>query len=433
MLGKKVAHFEIVEKLAEGGMGAVYTARDLHLNRLVAIKALLPEAAGNPDRRRRFAQEAKVASALNHPNIITIYDIVNQDSANFIIMELVTGKTLTELIPHQGLPVAEALDYAFQIAEALAFAHSAGIIHHDLKPANIVVREDGLVKLLDFGIAKIIPLEEREELADTATFAMEAPRTTVGALIGTAAYMSPEQVEGKRADVRSDIFSFGLLLYEMLTGQRAFCGETHVSTLAAILYGEPKPVHHRRPDVPTDLEHIILRSIRKDAAQRFQSVADLKASLSDVASAGPGSEAVSSIAVLPFINLTPYQENEFFIDGLVEEILNALVKVPCLRVISRGSTIPFRGREQDIRMIGQVLKVKNVLEGSVRQLGNDVRVTAKLVRTSDGYHEWSERFEREMTNCFEVQDEISQAIVRMVHRELSGRTAQMSLAYTALS
>jgi serine/threonine protein kinase len=360
-----------------------------------------------------------------------MYDIVEQDSASFIVMELVTGKTLTEVIPHRGLPVAEALGYALQIAEALAFAHYAGIIHRDLKPANIMVREDGLVKLMDFGLAKLITLEERKELADTATFVIDAPRTKVGVMIGTAAYMSPEQAQGQELDARADIFSFGLLLYEMLAGQRAFHGETHVSTLAAILHCEPKPLREIRPDVSIDLERIILRSIRKIPAHRFQSMADVKSALSELATTVPGLEAVPSIAVLPFVNLTSDRENEYFIDGLVEEILNALVKLPGLRVISRSSTIPFRGREQDIRVIGQVLKVKNVLEGSVRKLGNHVRVTAKLVKTSDGYHDWSERFEREMTGCFEVQDEISQAIVDMVRRELSGRTAQMSLAFTA--
>ncbi len=390
-------------------MGAVYKARDIHLGRLVAIKALLPEKVTQADNRRRFVQEAKAASALNHPNIITIYDIAQEDDVDFIVMEFVPGNTLAQLIPAQGLPVTEALQYARQVTDALIHAHAAGTIHRDLKPANIMVREDGLVKLMDFGLAKLIGPQETMEL--TATVAMAPQHTKAGTILGTAAYMSPEQAEGKHLDERSDIFSFGLLLYEMVAGRRAFVSETYVSTMAAILHHEPRPLCEIRPDIPADLERIIARSIRKCPAQRFQSMADVKAALSDLESTGPDGEAAPSIAVLPFANLSADKENEYFSDGLAEEILNKLVKVPHLRVTARSSTVLFRGREQDIRLIGQMLNVQNVLEGSIRRLGNRVRVMAKLVKSSGGYHLWSQLYEREITDVFAIQDEISQAIV----------------------
>ena len=413
-------------------MGAVYKARDLKLGRFVAIKAPQPEMIANPDQRQRFLREAKAASALNHPNIVTIYDVGQEDGADFIVMEFVVGKSLAEMIPRHGLPVVEALQYADQITEALAHAHSTGTIHRDLKPANIMVREDGLVKLMDFGLAKLIGFDETSELANTATLAMNASATELGSILGTAAYMSPEQAEGKRLDARSDIFSFGLLLYEMLTGRRAFNCETHVSTLAAILHQEPQPLCEARPDVSAVLEHIVARCIRKIPAQRFQSMADLRSVLSDVVSPRKDRESVSSIAILPFANFTADKENEYFIDGLVEEILNILANVPRLRVSARTSTVAFRGREQDIRMIGQVLGVQHALEGSVRRFGDHVRVTAKLVKASDGYHLWSQRYDRKIIDAFATQDEISRSIVDAVLHKLSGCSSQMSLGFLTM-
>jgi len=280
MLGKTIAHFEITGELGQGGMGTVYKARDQHLDRLVALKVLLPETVNNPDRRRRFVQEAKAASALNHPNIVHIYDIDEAGGVLFIAMEHVAGKTLDQTIPRKGLPLGEALRYAGQIAGALAAAHAAGIVHRDLKPSNIMVTEQGAVKLLDFGLAKL--LERGGSESDATETLAEVERTAEGTIVGTAAFMSPEQAEGKPLDGRSDIFSFGAVLYEMITGQRAFQGPTRVSTLTSVLRDEPKPPGEIREDTPVELARIIARCLRKESGRRFQHMADLGVALEEV-------------------------------------------------------------------------------------------------------------------------------------------------------
>src|SRR5580765_4188598 len=278
MIGKTISHYRILEKLGEGGMGVVYKARDTHLDRLVALKVLPPEKVADPERKRRFVQEAKAASALNHPNIITIHDIASENDIDFIVMEYVQGKTLDQLIPRKGLRLNETLRFAVQMADALAKAHSAGIIHRDLKPTNVMVTDDGLVKVLDFGLAKLTEVSNSEE-ASTRTLRHE---TDEGTIVGTVSYMSPEQAEGKKVDARSDIFSFGSVLYEMVTGRRAFHGDSKLSTLSAILKEDPNPVSSIVPDVPRDLEKIISRCLRKDAERRFQTMADLRVALEEL-------------------------------------------------------------------------------------------------------------------------------------------------------
>jgi Tol biopolymer transport system component/predicted Ser/Thr protein kinase len=278
MIGKTIAHYHILEKLGEGGMGVVYKARDTHLDRLVAIKVLPAEKVADLERKRRFVQEAKAASALNHPNIITIHDIASANGIDFIVMEYVQGKTLDALVPRKGLRLNETLKLAIQMADALAKAHSAGIIHRDLKPTNVMITDDGLVKVLDFGLAK---LTEVSESGDEATRTLEH-QTEEGTIVGTVSYMSPEQAEGKKVDARSDIFSFGSVLYEMATGQQAFHGDSKMSTLAAILHKEPKPVSEAKEDVPHDLERIINRCLRKDPSRRFQAMPDLKVALQEL-------------------------------------------------------------------------------------------------------------------------------------------------------
>jgi Tol biopolymer transport system component/predicted Ser/Thr protein kinase len=275
MVGKSLAHYQILEKLGAGGMGVVYKARDTHLDRFVAIKVLPPEKVADPDRKRRFVQEAKAASALNHPNIVTIHDIALEDRTDFIVMEYVAGETLDKLIPRNGMRLSVALKYAVQIANALVRAHGAGIIHRDLKPSNVIVGEHGLVKLLDFGLAKLT--EAAGPDAET-----EATGTAEGAIIGTAAYMSPEQAEGKRIDTRSDIFCFGSMFYEMLTGQRAFRGDTRVSIVASILREDPKPISQVVEGLPQDVDRIIRRCLRKDPDRRFQAMPDLKVALEEL-------------------------------------------------------------------------------------------------------------------------------------------------------
>jgi serine/threonine-protein kinase len=281
MVGQKISHYSVIERLGSGGMGEIYKAQDTRLNRLVAIKVLTAASAGDPDRRRRFLQEGQAASALNHPNIITIYDIVSQEGMDCMVMELVAGKTLDELIPSDGLGPSKALGYAVQMADALAAAHAAGIVHRDLKPANVMITTTGLVKILDFGLAKFsgpaLDVSQTDE-----TLPLSAPMTVEGSIMGTVSYMSPEQAEGRRVDARSDIFSFGLVLYEMLTGVKAFAESSALSTLSRILRDDPKPIAEIVSGVPVPLQQIVERAIRKDPEQRWQTMREVHAQLASI-------------------------------------------------------------------------------------------------------------------------------------------------------
>jgi serine/threonine-protein kinase len=402
-------------------MGEVYRAQDSRLGRTVAIKVLPVRVAEEADRLRRFEEEARAIASLNHPHICQIYDI----GPGYLVLEYIDGEPL-----RGPLPTSEALRLAIQIVSALEAAHRRGIIHRDLKPANIMVVHGGeprdspapsaatTAKLLDFGLAKLLSPEA------------DVTRTSEGVVAGTAAYMSPEQAEGKPLDVRSDIFSFGAVLYEMLTGRRAFDGHTPAQALSAILRDEPAPV-----PTPSPLEPIVIRCLRKAPSERFATMTELKAALERAFE--PQSDQ-PSIAVLPFANLSADKENEYFSDGLAEEIINALTHVPGLKVTARTSAFAFRGKEQDITKIAQALRVRTVLEGSVRRAGNRIRVTAQLVNAEDGYHLWSERYDREMADIFAMQDEIAQAIAGALQVRLSvradarARTTPKLPAYEAL-
>jgi TolB-like protein/tetratricopeptide (TPR) repeat protein/predicted Ser/Thr protein kinase len=385
--------YELIATIGAGGMGQVWKARDTRLNRIVAVKFSQAQFS------ERFAREARAVAALNHPNICTLHDI----GPNYLVMEYIEGS------PLKGpLPVEEALKYAAQICNALEEAHRKGIVHRDLKPANIMVTSQG-AKLLDFGLAKLIesavaPVDETEPLGITKAHTV----------LGTAAYMSPEQAQGKAADARSDIFSFGAVLYEMLSGERAFSGENSISVLAAILNQEPLPLRDCQPA----LQRILRRCLRKQPADRFQTMAEVKIALEQVM-ANPV-EKLPSIAVLPFANMSADPENEYFSDGLAEEILNALVKFPGLKVIARTSSFAFKGKNEDVRSIAGTLGVAHILEGSVRKAGNRIRVTAQLIHAADGSHVWSERYDRELTDIFAIQDEISAAIAGVLHVKLMG-------------
>jgi serine/threonine protein kinase len=280
MVGRKVAQYQFLEKLGAGGMGEIYKAQDTRLGRIVAIKALPSAKSGDPDRRRRFLQEAQAASGLNHPSIITIHDVISEGDTEFMVMEFVSGKTLNDLIPKGGLRVPQALKYALQTSDALNAAHNAGIVHRDLKPANIMVTDSGLVKVLDFGLAKLTDRGATTQLGEDAeTIATTSPLTVEGSIIGTVSYMSPEQAQGKKVDTRSDIFAFGAVLYEMLTGRRAFEGESSLSTLSAILRDAVKPMIEVAPDVPPQLEEVIHRCLKKNPDERWQSMHDVQAAL----------------------------------------------------------------------------------------------------------------------------------------------------------
>jgi len=319
-IGQTISHYKIIEKIGQGGMGDVYKVRDEHLDRWVAIKVLPREKVADPDRRRRFAQEAKAASALNHPNIIHIYDIISAEGTDFIAMEYVAGKTLDRLIGRKGLRLGEALGYAVQISDALVKAHAAGIVHRDLKPSNIMVNEDGLVKVLDFGLAKLL---ESEASGDSATAATEdAPLTDSGVIVGTVAYMSPEQAQGKPIDSRSDIFSFGAVLYEMFGGQRAFRGESMAMTLAAVMQSEPKPLREIAREVPAELERLLERCLRKDPKRRWQNMSDLKVALQDLKE-----ESDSGKLVVGAIKDSKTNVSRRFLFGMIGAVLVVLVNL----------------------------------------------------------------------------------------------------------
>ena len=414
MTGRRLLHYQIGEKLGSGGMGEVYRAKDTRLGRDVALKVLPADKVASPERLRRFTREARAASQLNHPNIITIHDIAEAEGIHFIVMEYVPGPTLGHSIPPKGMAPETALRYAVQISSALAKAHGARITHRDLKPANIMLNEEGVVKVLDFGLAK---LDEPGGLGDSLT----AAETQAGAILGTASYMAPEQAAGQAADARSDIFSFGVILYEMLCGQRPFAGADAVSVMAAILNQEPRPLREMAPRLAEELERIVMRCLRKDPARRFQTMADLKVELEDAAAVRPGAaEKVPSIAVLPFANMSAETDNDYFSDGLAEEIISALTQAPGLKVTARASAFWFRGKDLEITEIGQRLNVEHVLEGSVRKVGSRIRITAQLIKVADRFQLWSERYDREMTDVFAVQDEIAQAIVEKLKVKLSG-------------
>ena len=409
--GDRLGHYEILFPIGQGGMGVVFCARDTRLEREVALKILPPEFSGDPERRRRFLREARAASQLNHPNIVTIYDVAESGSAHFIAMEYVKGQTLARSIP---LTPDAAIDYASQIAQALVKAHAQGVVHRDLKPANIMLTPDGLAKVLDFGLAS---QTARGPFSDqTLTDISQA-----GAVLGTPAYMSPEQAEGKQVDAQSDIFSFGAVLYEMLSGQKAFQGATPISILASVLRDEPKPLGEVVPGVWPELGQVVERCLRKDKAARFQNISEVLRELQTArrqrSPAQPGK--APTLAVLPFANMSPDKENEYFSDGLAEEIIGALSRLPGLKVTARTSAFAFKGKTGDIQTVAAALHVDHVLEGSVRMIGNRIRVTAQLISARDGDHVWSERYDRQLDDIFAIQDEISQAIVAALKVKLA--------------
>ena len=414
--GTMFGGYEIVGPLGAGGMGEVYRARDSKLKREVAIKVLPDAFSRDAERAARFQREAEILASLNHPHIAAIYDLAESGETRFLVLELVEGETLAERIARGPLQIDKTIEIARQMTEALESAHERGIIHRDLKPANVKITPDGTVKVLDFGIAKMG--DAKGDGDDPSNSPTVATATMPGMILGTAAYMSPEQAEGKSLDRRSDVFSFGAVLYEMISGNPAFAGHSMAEVLSAVLRDTPRPLR-----AGAEFERIVARCLAKHPAQRFQTMKEVNGALAK--GSGKSADHEPSIAVLPFANMSGDKEQEYFSDGLAEEIINALTHIPGLKITARTSAFAFRGKEQDITKIAEVLRVRTVLEGSVRRAGNRIRVTAQLINAEDGYHLWSERYDREMADIFAIQDDIAQSIAGALQLKLVGTPAEL--------
>ena len=471
MIGQTISHYKILDKLGSGGMGVVYKAEDTKLQRNVAIKFLPPELTRDPESKERFVKEARAASALDHPNICTIYEIgETEDEQLFIAMAYYDGENLKNKIERAPLTVEKAVDLGLQLAQGLSKAHEQRIIHRDIKPANIMITDDGFVKILDFGLAK---LSDHSKVTQTGT------------TYGTTSYMSPEQTKGEAVDHRTDIWSLGVVLYEALSGKRPFKGDYGQAVVYSILNENPDPVSDLRSDIPADLGEIVNQCLDKDPADRFQSMDDLKNDLqwlkeesrletlpyarpiypklkkkrfrpilaplilillAALTVAGyfllrwPAEEEVSiadhtlgygwenSIAVLPFVDLSPLKDQAYFCDGMTNEIIAKLSRFEELKVISRTSVMQYKDAQVDIKEIGQKLNVANILEGSVRREGERIRVIAQLINAQDGFHLWSDTYERELESVFDVQEDVARAIANVMRVRLTDDNLAMLIA-----
>jgi serine/threonine protein kinase/tetratricopeptide (TPR) repeat protein len=473
--GTRLGPYEIVAPIGAGGMGEVYRARDPRLGRDVAIKVLPASFSADPARLRRFEKEARAASALNHPNILTIHDVGEAGGSPYVVSELLEGETLRARLIAGGVPPRKAIEYSVEIAHGLAAAHEKGIVHRDLKPENLFITKDGRIKILDFGLASSRSLDAtgREESAAshdpmakdgvTALPTLDAPLTEPGTVMGTVGYISPEQVRGQAADQRSDIFAFGAILYEMLAGERAFQRDTSAETLTAILKEDPPPLSGSGTHIPPELVRVLQHCLEKNPGERFQSAQDIAFALSalsgkpveagvrprprrwlawgaaaltlaviaggallwqrgrNAGASRPGASSPDrkSIAVLPFQNLSPDPENAFFADGMTEDILTQLAKIRDVKVISRASVMRYKGTQKPIQTIAAELGVATVLEGSVRRAGNRVRIVGQLIDARSDEHLWAETYDRELKDVFAIQSEVAQRIAAALKATLS--------------
>jgi len=470
MIGQTISHYKILEEIGAGGMGVVYKAQDTKLDRIVALKFLPPHISMNKEEKKRFIHEAKAAAALNHTNIVTIYEINEFEDQTYIAMEYLEGETLKEKIASGPFPIAETINITIQIAEGLHKAHKKDIVHRDVKTANIMISEEGIVKILDFGLAKLRGVTKL---------------TKEGTTLGTVAYMSPEQASGEKVDHRSDIWSLGVLIYEMITGQLPFKGEYEQAIMYTIMNEKPEPVTSLRSNIPLELETIIQKTLSKDISERYQNIEDLMVDLKRLRKLLYTSEPESkpeiqkkkkspakfllipgfilvmviiaagyfilkekspsekpsipktseikiktefqwknSIAVLPFTNISADPKQEYFCDGMTEDIITKLTHIKDLKVISRTSMMRYKNTNKSIKDIGKELAVNNILEGSVRKEKNRIRITAQLIRVSDDAHLWAKNYDRNLESIFEVQDEVSKTIAQTLEVTLTPETVQ---------
>ncbi|HDT14272.1 MAG TPA: tetratricopeptide repeat protein [Candidatus Aminicenantes bacterium] len=411
-----LGNYRLIEKLGEGGMGAVWKARDLKLDRDVAIKFLPQGAVGDPERRVFFEREAKAVAALRHPNIVTIYAIDEAEGTTFFTMELIEGRSLSELVEPAGVPLDRFLEVAVPLADAVAAAHASGIIHRDLKPPNIMIDTTGTIKILDFGLARILlPLPRVIGRDEGTTATLDAD------FAGTIAYMSPEQLRNQPLDHRTDIFSLGIVLFEWATGRLPFAGRTGPERIAAVLKDEPLVASELNPRLPRQIDRILRHCLEKEPRYRMASARDLRDELGSLDQPGDAGRTAAppSIAVLPFVDMSREKDQGYFCEGIAEEIINALCRIRGLRVASRTGSFQYKDAAADPREIASALRVDTVLEGSVRKSDNRLRITVQLIEAARGFHLWSESYDRELRDVFAIQQEIARNVVRSLRVTLS--------------